>query len=162
MSQRQSLACGGLPLNGGEAFKSRRWTTETRARYFILVGAIGERRESPCADGANVIRVGNCLSKTWTWASVQDCLQGLSGLHLEIGLSIQQQVIPASVVPATHADCGAPIPDANTAIRICMKVFKRIATGEPLQHREVISSLESADTEISPKGQRLHMPFYCS
>lgn len=140
MSQRHSLACGGLPPKGGEAFKSCRWATGARTRYFILTGVIKNKGMSPCEDGARAMRVGICLSKAWTWIRVQDCLQGLSGWHLQTGLPVQQQVFPAIDVPAAHAGRGLLIPNANMAIRSWTRVLKRTATLKQLQYHECISS----------------------
>ena len=47
MSQRRSMAWGGPPPKGGEAFESRCRTTEARTGYFIVADAIGKRRELP-------------------------------------------------------------------------------------------------------------------
>jgi len=54
---------------------------------------------------------------------------------------VQQQVFPTSAVPAAHTGCGALIPNANTAIRICKKPLKRTITLPPLQQNPSKSSL---------------------
>ncbi len=76
---------------------------------------------------------------------MQDCLQGLSGWHLQTGLPVQQHVFPTSEVPAAHAGWGLDTPSASTAIRIWTKVFKRTTTFEQLQYHECISSPAVSD-----------------
>jgi hypothetical protein len=111
-----------------------------RTRYFILVGTRAKRIASPRGIGASDILAGTCLSETRIWARVHDCLQGLSGWHLQMGLPVQQHIFPTSDVPAAHAGWGLPIPSASTAIRIWTKVLKCTATLKQLQYHEGISS----------------------
>jgi hypothetical protein len=118
-----------------------------------LVGVIEKSRVLPVEEGAMAILVGICLSKARTWTRVHDCLQGLSGWHLQIGLPVQQQVLPPADVPAAHAGWGLPIPSASTAIRIWTKVLMRTSTLEQLQYHERISSPVMADYIPQPIGQ---------
>src|ERR1700734_872872 len=102
------------------------------------------------------MRPGSCLSKTRTCASVHDCLQGLSGWHLQIGLPVQQHVLPASTVPAAQAGWGLTTPSASTAIRTWTKVLKCTATLKQLQYHEFISSLGMANySNLHPWDKRL-------
>lgn len=95
MSQRRSTACGGLPPKGGETFTSLGRTTETKVGYLILTPAIKKRRCAPETDVPNSVRAGNCLSKAWIWASVQEGSQDFPGWQLEIGQSEQQHGVDA-------------------------------------------------------------------
>jgi hypothetical protein len=140
MSQRRRMAWGGAPPKGGEAFKSRRWATGAKTRYFIVVGAMAKRKAPPRKADANDILAGICLSRVWTWTRTQDCLQGVPGWHLQSGLPAQQQVIPASDVPAAHAGSGQYIPSTNTAIRRWTKVFQDTTIFRRLQENPFNSS----------------------
>ena len=101
---------------------------------FIRVGATGKRRALPCSEVASVVRAGNCLSKTWTWVRVHDCLQGMSRWQLLPDPSAQQQGFPVSDEVAAQAGGGADIPKANTAMRMATKVLKCTTTSQPLQY----------------------------
>ena len=125
MSQRHSMACGGLLPNGGEASKSRWRVAETRTRYLNSVGAIEKRRELPWRDETDAILPGSCLSKTWTGVLTHDCLVGVPGWHLQTGPPEQQQFFSTSDVPAAQTGWGLDIPSASTAIRIWENVLKR-------------------------------------
>lgn len=103
MSHRRSMACGGAPQKGGEAFESCREIAGARSGYFIVIGRPEKTRRWPSGADRGAIRAGTCLSNVWTCARVQDCLQRLSGWHLQTVLPVQQQVFPASDVPAAHA-----------------------------------------------------------
>ena len=61
---------------------------------------------------------------------------------------MQQQVFPASGVPAAHAGWGLDTPSASTAIRIWTKVFKHTST---LQHYLPREYFKSRDADYIPQ-----------
>jgi hypothetical protein len=106
----------------------------------ILIGASKKRRRPLESDAPTSVRAGNCLSKAWTWVSVQDGLQDLSGWQLEIGQSEQKHGVAVAGAVGAQAGRGDHTPIAKTAIRMAIKFLKFRATLEQLQDHGSFSS----------------------